>query len=69
MKNKENEYPGYIQYPEDVKKRVENVFAWTLEHNPYPESIRDRILWIHSMEKALKHIESESLLLSEIAQK
>lgn len=69
MKDIGNKYQEYMRCPEDVKRRIENIFAWTLEHNPYPESIRDRITWIHSMEKALKHIESESLLLSEIAQK
>lgn len=69
MRNMENKCLGYMQYPEDVKKRVENIFTWTLEHNPYPESITDRVIWIHDMEKALRHIESESLLLTEVTQK
>lgn len=61
--------PEYLKCPEEVKRRIENIFTWTLEHCPYPESVEDRITWIHDMEKALRHIESESLLLSEITQR
>jgi hypothetical protein len=64
MSNKDKKYPEYMEYPEDVKHRIENIFSWTLEHCPYPESIKDRVAWIHSMEKTLRDIESESLVLS-----
>lgn len=63
MKKQVNNYPEYKRYPQEVKQRVENIFSWTLEHCPYPDNIKDRITWIHSMERALRDVERESLTL------
>lgn len=66
MKNTVTKPLEYAKCSEAIKRRIESVFAWTLEHNPYPQSIEDRINWIHSMDKALKSIEAESVILARL---
>lgn len=69
MKNAERRNPVYSKCPEEVKRRIENVFSWTLQHYPYPNSIKDRINWIHSMEEALRTIEADSVMLYRLEEK
>jgi len=66
MNNRVKSFPEYLKCPQDVKRRIESIFSFTLEHCPYPESINDRICWIHSMDKTLRGIEYESLALSQL---
>lgn len=56
----------YAQCSEAIKRRIESVFEWTLEHNPYPQSIEERIKWVHSMDKARRSIEAESVVLARL---
>jgi len=53
----------YANCPEPVKRRIETAFAWTIERNPFPQNIKERIDWIHTMEKALKTVEADSVML------
>jgi hypothetical protein len=66
MKNKTNKSLKYPQCSEDAKCRIEDIFSWTLKHRPYPLNIKQRIIWIHEMEEALRSIESEAAVLSEL---
>jgi hypothetical protein len=66
MKNLATKTPEYARCPVTVKRRIESVFAWTLAHNPYPQSMEERIGWIHSMDKALRDIEAESVVLDRL---
>jgi len=63
MKNINTMKLEYAHYPEPVKHRIETVFAWTLAQNPYPQSLEERISWIYTMEKALKTVEADSVIL------
>lgn len=69
MKNTAVKTPEYAHCPEAAKRRIEAVFAWALARNPYPQSMEEQIDWIHAMDKALRTIEAESVMLSELEKK
>ena len=69
MKNRNMRALIYSQYPEDVKHRVEIVFAGVLEQYPYPQSIDEQIDWIHNMAGSLKTIEADSVMLAALVKK
>lgn len=69
MKNRNIKALVYSQYPEDVKLRVETVFAKVLEQYPYPQSIDEQIDWIHNMAGSLKTIEADSVMLAALVKK
>ena len=69
MKNRNIKALVYSQYPEEVKHRVEIVFAKVLEQYPYPQSIGEQIDWIHNMAGSLKTIEADSVMLAALVKK
>lgn len=69
MKNRNKKVLVYSQYPEEVKRRVENIFAKVLEQYPYPQSIGEQIDWIHNMAGSLKTIEADSVMLAALVKK
>ena len=69
MRNSNMKTLVYSQYPEEVKRRVENVFAKVLEQYPYPQSIDEQIDWIHNMAGSLKTIETDSVMLAALVKK
>ncbi len=69
MKNRSPKTLVYSQYPEDVERRVEIVFAGVLEQYPYPQNIDEQIDWIHNMAGALKTIEADSVMLTTLVKK
>ena len=69
MRNSNMKTLVYSQYPEEVKRRVENIFTKVLEQYPYPQSIGEQIDWIHNMAGSLKTIEADSVLLAALVKK
>ena len=69
MRNSNMKTLVYSQYPEEVKRRVENVFAKVLEQYPYPQNIGEQIEWIHNMAGSLKTIEADSVMLAALVKK
>lgn len=69
MKNRNMKALVYPQYPEEVKHRVENVFAKVLEQYPYPQNIGEQIDWIHNMAGSLKTIGADSVMLAALVKK
>ena len=69
MRNSNMRTLVYSQYPEEVKRRVENIFAKVLEQYPYPQSIGEQIDWIHNMAGSLKTIEADSVMLAALVKK
>ena len=69
MKNNSTKTLVYLQYPEEVKRRVEKVFAKVLEQYPYPQNIGEQIDWIHNMAGSLKTIEADSVMLAALVKK
>ena len=66
MKNSVTRPMEYAQCSEVIKRRIESVFEWTFEHNPYPQAVEERLNWIHSMDNALRSIEAESVVLARL---
>ena len=69
MENRNIKALVYSQYPEEIKRRVQNVFAKVLEQYPYPQSIDEQIDWIHNMAGSLKTIEADSVMLAALVKK
>ncbi len=69
MKNRSIKALVYSGYPEEVKHRVEKVFAKVLEQYPYPQNIGEQIDWIHNMAGSLKTIEADSVMLVALVKK
>ena len=69
MRNSNIKTLVYSQYPEEVKRRVENIFAKVLEQYPYPQNIDEQIDWIHNMAGSLKTIEADSVMLAALVKK
>ena len=69
MRNSNIKTLVYSQYPEEVKRRVEIVFAKVLEQYPYPQNIGEQIDWIHNMAGSLKTIVADSVMLAALVKK
>ena len=69
MKNRNTKTLVYSGYTEEVKHRIENVFAKVLEQYSYPQSIGEQIDWIHNMAGSLKTIEANSVMLATLVKK
>ena len=69
MRNSNIKTLVYSQYPEEVKRRVENIFAKVLEQYSYPQNIDEQIDWIHNMAGSLKTIEADSVMLAALVKK
>ena len=60
--------PTYSKCPGHVQRRIERIFARSLKLHPYPEGIRERIIWVHMMEDALRGLEADSINLPELSE-
>lgn len=66
MKNQESTQSKCLQYPENARSMIRELFSRTLEEHPYPQNIDDQITWIHDMDEALHGIESLSVTLTDL---